>query len=61
MKRSTNILVGIAAAIITFGVLTLSFGARHTHWRGGFHDRHYGYHDGDSCRWEQRQEQKQEQ
>jgi hypothetical protein len=46
MNRRTNFFVGLGAALTTFGILTLAFGPRHTHWndhRVGFHRHHSEY------------------
>ena len=48
MNRSRNIFVGLGTALITFGLLTLTFGQQHSHWNGGRfgYDRHnHGPHD----------------
>lgn len=50
MKRNTNFLIAIVAAMITFGSLTLVFGPKHSHWRShhnGWHRMHH--HEHDSC------------
>lgn len=43
MKGSTNFLIALAAALITFGTLTLAFGPRHVE-RWGHHGHGYGAH-----------------
>ena len=48
MDRSKNIFVGLGTALITFGLLTLSFGERHSHWGGdrfGYHRHDHGHHE----------------
>jgi hypothetical protein len=41
MNRSSNFLIALAAAIITFGALTLIFGPKHTVW-ARHHNGWYG-------------------
>lgn len=50
MNRSTNFFIGLAAALVTFGTLTLAFGPRHTHWQG-HHRYSYNKHDGHHHYW----------
>lgn len=49
MKRSSEFLVALVAALITFGALTLALGPRQFGWRGHHHHGHGPYHSHDSC------------
>jgi hypothetical protein len=39
MNRGRGFFIGVAAALVTFGALTVAFGPRHNLWSHG-----YGYH-----------------
>ena len=48
MNRSRNIFVGLGTALITFGILTLALGQRHSHWGGdrfGYNRHNHGQHE----------------
>jgi hypothetical protein len=48
MNRSRNIFVGLGTALITFGLLTLAFGQRHSHWGGdrfGYNGQNHGHYE----------------
>lgn len=49
MKRSSEFLIAAAAALITFGTLTLAMGPRHFGWGAYHHHRHGVYHAPHSC------------
>ena len=50
MKRSSEFLVALVAALITFGSLTLALGPRQFAWRGHHHYNGHGpHHSHDSC------------
>lgn len=51
MKESTKFFVGLTAALITFGTLTLALGPRRVGWRDHHHHHGYGvyHHAPDTC------------
>lgn len=53
MNRGSNFLIGLVAAIITFGALTLTLGPKHAVWgrhHHGWHGaRHHDNHNDHAC------------
>ena len=53
MNRSSNFFIGLVAAIVTFGMLTLTLGPKHAMWNRHHHGWHgvrsYDNHHGNDC------------
>lgn len=47
MNRSSNFFIGLAAAIVTFGTLTLTLGPKHAIWGRHHHGWHRAWNQGD--------------